>query len=148
MGQLTQSAEFFGFTLLVRRISGARWLSKRLANRLLAIAPTLHTHWNHGNAIHQANLALGEIALAEDNTRLACEHLLAAGASLGSPQLNSFGPNMRLALKLLERGERKSVLEYFESCRRFWKTSGGKLDAWKADVEAGRTPDFKANLWY
>lgn len=74
--------------------------------------------------------------------------LRAAGETPGSPQLNSFGPNMTLAKDLLERGERDAVLAYFEACRVFWKMGGNSLDAWRQDVEAGRIPNFGANLRY
>lgn len=72
----------------------------------------------------------------------------AAGDTPGSPQLNSFGPNMTLARDLLQRGETAPVLAYFEQVRRFWKMGGGRLDAWSAAVEAGRIPDFGGNLLY
>lgn len=62
--------------------------------------------------------------------------------------MDSFGPNMTLAKDLLEKGEKKVVLDYFELCRKFWEARFSKLDAWKSDVEAGRMPDFGANLDY
>ncbi len=49
------------------------------------------------------------------------KYLIAAGKSPGSPQMDSFGPNMTLAKDLLEKGERDAVLEYFMRCRKFWK---------------------------
>ena len=55
---------------------------------------------------------------------------------------------MSLAKDLLERGETAAVLDYFEACRVFWKMGGSQLDAWRQDVEAGRIPNFRANLRY
>jgi hypothetical protein len=55
---------------------------------------------------------------------------------------------MSLAKDLLERGETEAVLAYFEACREFWKMGGSRLDAWRQDVEAGRIPNFGANLRY
>jgi len=72
--------------------------------------------------------------------------LMAAMRLTGSPQLGSFGPNMRLAADLLERGEREAVLEYFRLCAGFWPRD--ELKDWAALVEGGRTPDFGANLIY
>jgi hypothetical protein len=72
--------------------------------------------------------------------------LLAAGNSPGSPQLNSFGPNMSLAKDLLENGDRETVLQYFEFCRKFWSMGQDKLNQWAENVKAGRMPDFGANL--
>jgi hypothetical protein len=74
--------------------------------------------------------------------------LLAAGNSKGSPTMDSFGPNMSLAKDLLEKGEKDVVLEYFELCRKFWKTDHGKLDEWSKQVKADQIPHFGANLVY
>lgn len=61
--------------------------------------------WNSGNRIHHGNLILGRIALTQGDVAEAKTRLLAAGKTPGSPQLNSFGPNMMLAKELLELGE-------------------------------------------
>ena len=74
--------------------------------------------------------------------------LRASGETPGSPQLNSFGPNMSLARDLLMQGETATVLAYFEQCRVFWKMGGSFLDAWSTQVQAGAIPDFGANLRY
>jgi len=71
--------------------------------------------WNHGNNIHHGNLILGRISLAADDIEQAKERLIEAGKTPGSPQLNSFGPNMTLAKELLQKGEKGVVLEYFTS---------------------------------
>jgi hypothetical protein len=55
---------------------------------------------------------------------------------------------MTLAKDLLERGERDAVLAYFEACRVFWKMGGKSLDTCRQEVEAGRIPNFGANLRY
>ena len=102
--------------------------------------------WNYGNIIHDTNLILGRVALTEGKIDVAKLHLLEAGKSTGSPQLNSFGPNMSLAKELLERSEREVVLQYFDLCGKFW--DDGKLNRWKGDVQAGRIPNFGANLLY
>lgn len=103
--------------------------------------------WNYGNAVHQGNLILGRLALRSGDVELAKLHLSEAGKTPGSPQLNSFGPNMALAKELLEVEERQAVLEYFALCGEFWPKHD-RLEAWASDVEAGRIPDFAANLIY
>lgn len=103
--------------------------------------------WNYGNAVHQGHLILGRLALRSGDLELAKLHLAEAGRTPGSPQLNSFGPNMMLAKELLEREERQAVLEYFELCGEFWHRPD-RLESWAAEVEAGRIPDFSANLNY
>jgi hypothetical protein len=99
-----------------------------------------------GQAIHDGNLVLGRIALEQGAIEDAKLYLLQAGTSSGSPVLGSFGPNMSLARELLEKGERDTVLQYFDLCRNFWKSE--KLNQWSAEVNAGQSPKFGANLIY
>ena len=122
--------------------------ARNYANELLQQAPQHRNSWNYGNAIHCGNIILGRIAVREGRLDDAKDFLLKAGKTPGSPQLNSFGPNMSLAKDLLEKGERSMVLAYFEECRAFWKLGGNKLTEWTKDVTAGLTPDFGANLIY
>ncbi len=104
--------------------------------------------WNRGNRIHHGNLILGQIVLSDGNVDEAKSRLLLAGKTTGSPQLNSFGPNMLLAKELLERGETEVVLEYFELCKKFWALPYRKLEQWANDVKANRIPQFGGNLAY
>jgi hypothetical protein len=116
----------------------ARWL--------LRLAWLYPLDWAHGNARHHGHVGLGLVALEQGDTAAAREHLLEAGRTPGSPQLDTFGPNMALAQALLEHGERAVVLSYFDECRDFWWMQDGELDRWSAAVRAGETPDFGANL--
>jgi tetratricopeptide (TPR) repeat protein len=118
------------------------------AKQLLAQAQNFKRNWNYGNAIHSANLILGRIALASGDVDTAKARLLDAGKTRGSPQLDSFGPNMELARELLQKGEKDVVLQYFDLCARFWTMGGPTLDSWKQTIKAGGTPDFGANLDY
>lgn len=122
--------------------------ARKYAEELLAGTPNYRGNWNYGNAVHDANVVLGRIALNDGNIGLAKEHLLAAGRSPGSPQMNSFGPNMTLAEDLAKKGERETVLEYLSLCRTFWKKDHGKLDQWTNKLKRGRTPDFGANRFF
>jgi len=116
------------------------------ADELMALIPKFKGNWNYGNAIQDAHVVLGRIAVSEGRFDDAKRHLLAAGRSPGSPQMDSFGPNLSLAKDLLEKGERETVLEYFELCRRFW--DDGKLDRWRREVQSGKVPAFGGNLVY
>ncbi|MDE2972367.1 MAG: RNA polymerase subunit sigma-24 [Acidobacteriota bacterium] len=102
--------------------------------------------WNRGNRVHYGNLVLGRIALADGDLRGAGQYLLAAGRTPGSPQLNSFGPDMALARDLLERGETQTVLRYLALCLEFWEMGQDSLKNWIALIEGGRTPDFGRHL--
>lgn len=118
------------------------------AQQLLKMAPDYAKSWNYGNAIFHGNNILGRVALQRGNLKEADRYLLAAGATPGSPQLDSFGPNMSLARDLLEKGQKDDVLQFFELCRRFWESNFGKLDQWSAEVRQGKVPSFGSNLSY
>jgi len=104
--------------------------------------------WNSGNNIHDGNAILGQVALLSDDVDEAKRRLLEAGKTHGSPQLGSFGPNMTLAKELLKRGEKETVLEYFDLCSEFWEMGGDRLEQWSAKVKAGKRPAFGGNLNY
>jgi tetratricopeptide (TPR) repeat protein len=124
--------------------------AESLATELLETAKTRQRDWNSGNAIHHGHLVLGRLAVRRGDVEKAKAELLAAGRTTGSPQLNSFGPNMMLAKELIEKGEREVVLEYFSLCRKFWNSAPDlqTLDDWTAMVQGGRMPDFGGNLAY
>ena len=122
--------------------------ARAYAEELQRLAPTYTKNWNYGNAVQDFNIVFGVIALRSGDAETAKKHLLDAGRSPGSPQMDTFGPNMTLAKALLEAGHRDIVLEYFELCRKFWDMHRGRLDQWRDDVKAGRIPDFGANLVY
>ena len=104
--------------------------------------------WNSGNNIHHGNTILGRIALKLNDVEEAKERLIKAGETPGSPQLNSFGPNMTLAKELLQKGEKDVVLKYFELCSKFWKSGKTRLDEWSTVVKDGKIPNFGSNLRY
>lgn len=118
------------------------------AEALLKEAPNWEKNWNYGNAVHTANIVLGRVALRRGNVEEAKEFLMAAGETPGSPQLNTFGPDMTLARALIRRGETAAVLQYFDLCEKFWKMHSDKLDKWRGTVKAGQMPEFGANLRY
>jgi hypothetical protein len=119
------------------------------ARELLADVQVNRKDWNYGNAIFFGNMIVGRVALARDrNVSLAKSSLLASAQSQGSPQLNSFGPNMSLANDLIAAGERDTVVEFFRLCSAFWQPQSSRLDEWSALVKTGGTPNFGANLVY
>lgn len=122
--------------------------ARKLATELERLAPKHRQNWNYGNAVQDANQVLGRIALAEGDVETAKQRLLASADSDGSPQMNSFGPNMQLAKDFLARGEKDVVLEYFDRCGKFWKMGTDQLAAWTEAVRNGKTPNFGANLVY
>jgi hypothetical protein len=118
------------------------------ARELLQAAPQHPNDWNYGNAIYYGHFVLGRVALQQGNVQLAGQYLLDAGSTPGSPQLNSFGPNLMLAKELLEKGQGPVVLQFFAKCKNFWKMDRGKLDEWSATIRGGGIPQFTQNLNY
>ena len=118
------------------------------ARELLALVPRYRQDWNYGNAVHDGHVVLGRLALQAGDREAAIQHLSAAAQTPGSPQLNSFGPNMTLARDLLLAGEEGAVRRYFEQVEAFWDMGRGRLNEWRAAVDAGEIPDFGSNLLY
>jgi len=122
--------------------------AEQYANELLKDAQDDKSGWNYGNEIHKGNVVLGRVALRRGDVEGAKQHLLAAGDVSGSPQLDSFGPNMTLAKELLEKGERETVIAYLQACAKFWKMGREDVQNWIATIKGGGTPEFGGNLSY
>src|SRR2546422_4049314 len=122
--------------------------AQRWARDGLNDATTATSAWSVANSVHHAHIILGRIALRAGDLAEARKHLIQASQSQGSPQLDSFGPNMMLAKELLEKGERDAVIQYFQKCASFWKDDRGQLVQWAAIVREGGIPNFGANLVY
>lgn len=98
------------------------------------------------NDRHASHTYRGLAELRTGKRDAAKADLLDAARVKGSPTLGSFGPNMELAKELLEAGERRVVLDYFDLCAKFW--SPKQLATWRDQVVKGETPDFGPNLHY
>jgi TonB family protein len=147
---MTDQQRFYALAKLAKAAweAGAVDKAASYAGELVSSARQYPKDWNYGNAIHDGNSVVGLAALRGGNRALAGKYLLEAGKTPGSPQLNSFGPNMTLAKQLLEQGEQSVVLECFSECRASWKMGTAKLDLWAASVQCGGVPEFGANLVY
>lgn len=120
------------------------------ANELLSTARNYSSNWNYGNAVFLGNTVNGLVALKRDHDVSGADDYLIASAAHndGSPQLDSFGPSMRLAKVLLAAGERDRVLDFLGECRSFWKMGQAQLDGWTEAIENGQYPDFAPNIRY
>lgn len=85
-----------------------------------ASTPEEDRDWNYGNLLHEGHIMLGAVRLVEGDLPAAEAELRAAGQTPGSPQLNSFGPDLSLAWELLRRGRDEAVLDYLHGIARFW----------------------------
>ena len=115
--------------------------AKELAEQALVLVQSYQGNWNYGNAIHFAHTVLGLLALAAGDVARAVEELKKAGATPGSPQLDTFGPTMQLAKELLRCGQFDAVLNYLGQCRTFWQRGAVWLDLWEEKVRAGGVPN-------
>jgi hypothetical protein len=146
----SETVLFYKLPDLAKRAFHAEQIEKAkgYSNRLLQMAPQYRENWNYGNAIFFGNFVLGRVAVREGDFTRAGEYLLASADTPGSPQLDSFGPNLTLAKELLEKGQSSLVAQYLSLCKRFWKMDDGRLDKWIATIRSGGVPDFSANLNY
>ena len=97
-----------------------------IGDRLLAQADDLEEHaWgSFGNLLHLGHIIRGYALLQRDDVEGATAELRAAGGTPGSPELDSFGPDIRLAWDLLRRDRGDEVLAYFQDVSRFWSPIG------------------------
>ena len=132
--------------------------AKECAIELLKTADEKKDAWNYGNLIYQYNSFLGLIALRAGNPDEAAKHLLAAGKTPGSPQLNSFGPNFALAKELFQLGrkeDRATLVKFLDDVALFWANpdkesysvykeqkvkNRDQIERWKNDIVAGKIP--------
>lgn len=144
------AAKFYSMTQAAPKAykKGEFETARTTATALLTEAESWRENWNYGNAIHVANLVIGRVELRNGNVEKARQYLLAAGQTPGSPQLNSFGPDMLFAKEMLKAGEKESVIEYLNLCEKFWAKNNSLIATWKAQIEKGEAPDFGANLLY
>jgi hypothetical protein len=130
--------------------SGTRTKEARALAESLLASNTV-TNWNYGNIIYVMHSLLGRIALREGDVAAAKRHLAESGKTPGSPQLNSFGPDLVLAGELLQKGERDAVLQHLNKIAVFWANPGDnprsaaelqkKIDAWKQTIRSGQIPN-------
>ncbi len=115
------------------------------AQQMLAtgMGPSRPEDWNAGNLIHHGHITLGRLALLAGDTDGAAEHLLDAGSTWGSPQLDSFGPDFNLANQLLAHGRTDTVEGYLQRCQQFWKLGEDRLEQWSTEIHTGHRPTLK-----
>ena len=115
---------------------------KELAKENLELAAAYRCNWNFGNATHDTNKVLGLISLKGGDIDAAVGYLLKAGKSTGSPQLDTFGPELDLANELLQLGKAEAVKSYLKDIKSFWKMNNGQVNSWLAEIEKGEKPQL------
>jgi hypothetical protein len=150
-----QARKFYLISNLAPAALAANQIDKArsYAEQLLAMGQAMQSQPGfgpsfYGNGTHVGNVVLGQIAYLNGDIKAAKEHLLEAGKVSGSPNLNSFGPDMLLAKELVAKGERETVLKYLDLCATFWKNDRGRLETWKQNINQGEEPNFGSNVGY
>ena len=114
-------------------------IAKNAALKSVSLAEKFGNDWYGGNAIHNGNCILGRLALHNGQLGKAIFHLNEAGKTRGSPQLDSFGPNMRFAQEMLDAGQKEPVIRYLEACKRFWYGNSKRLSDCISQIEQGKS---------
>lgn len=124
-------------------------LAVRLSDEYLKLAEEYKKNWNYGNAIHDANIAKGIVELRMGNLAKSGEYLVKASKSPGSPQLDSFGPDLELANVLLKKGQKDQVIEYLKGIEVFWGGNKRAIDALIFKIVSGEKPEIsKYSIMY
>jgi hypothetical protein len=113
------------------------------ANAVLRDASQFEHTWLYGNAVHWGHIVLGNVARLRGDVECASRELGLAGGTRGSPQLNSFGPDLELAQSLLDLGRSEAVLDYLTQCKRFCERGCSTLDLWTRQISSGERPRLK-----
>jgi len=139
-----QLSRFYGVEKIIKSayLAGNDDEVQSLAREYLTLASTYRCSWNYGNAIHDANRYLGLVSLRHGNIREAASFLQLSGKTPGSPQLDSFGPDLDLADGLLKAGEIGPVTQYLTDVKLFWKGGRAQIDRWLAAIARGETPSL------
>ncbi len=104
----------------------------------------------YGDAVYMDHTYRGLLALDAGDLATARLELLKSGKAPSSPVLKSFGPNLSLGKRMLEAGEKETVLKFLDLCKSFWVLPLRlmHIPRWKKSIEAGEPPNFGGNLYY
>jgi tetratricopeptide (TPR) repeat protein len=116
------------------------------ATELLTAALKYPNDCRYVTAFYNAHIVLGRLALLDGDIEAAKDHLFTA-VKTPATEYDPFAPNMTLAKDLLEKGQKKSVIEFLKQCKKFWNQPQ-IIDEWIKDIQTGRMPDFGMNLKY
>lgn len=122
--------------------------AKKYAFELLRLNKLVEDNWNSGNALFYGHMIIGLVNFESKNIEKAKERLILSSKTHGSPQLDTFGPSLVLAQKLLDAGEIKTVTKFIKNCSKFWEMDNGVIDYWLNEIGEGRCPDLCKGLQY
>ena len=121
--------------------------ARDLAEEMKALPSEYARSWNDGNLIYYSNWISGMLELDAGFVQASKHYLVLSGECGGSPQLNSFGPNMRLAKRLLNEGEADVFLAFLDSIEIFWKSGGNWITVWRSQIANNRMPNCLMHIF-
>ena len=98
-----------------------------------------------GGMLHEYHTLMGRHMVREGNLEEAKQHLMLSIDLSPSAVMQSFGPNMSLALDLLLQGEKVTVLAYLNGCARFWEKE--PIEIWKTKINDNKVPALDIHSW-
>jgi hypothetical protein len=119
-------------------------IARAYAEDLLKLTDRLPNDPNRGTAIFSAHVALGTLALRDNDLASALTHMEAAGNAPSSDELR-YGSRFdwsRLAVQMLKWGERESVVRFLERFASISESQRERLMTDAAQIRAGRMPSF------
>ena len=132
--------------LLTLSLMRSTWIGKpddaaTKARELLDLAARNRNDPLYGDAVFEANVILGKIALRRGDKKAAARDLLAAAGTPGSGRIRRGQFEMNLPRALVDWGERRPVAEFLE--RMAPKTVRSKqFQDWAAEILKGVNPDL------
>jgi hypothetical protein len=133
--------------LLALRSLQLAWIKENLsgmeteAHRLLDLAAHHPNEPLYGDAIYQANIALGKLALRHGNRGVSARYLMAAAQTPGSEPIYRGDFDMNLPRALVDWGERRAVIDFYR--RMAPKTRRApEFRMWANQLSKGLNPDL------
>lgn len=107
----------------------------------LALVKQHSDHARFNQALFEANMYIGKLALHRGDRKTAVRLLVAAVDSPGSAELRFMQIDMTLARSLVDWGEREAVAKFLDRCAQINRESD-KYKLWAADIRKGINPDL------
>jgi tetratricopeptide (TPR) repeat protein len=115
-----------------------------LAEEYLKLAQENSLDPQHDIAVHDANAALGIVALDRGEGDKALGYLMKAVSAFDVSDRLAFPPSLELPNRLLARRYRSQVLMYLDTLSRVWRNDHGLYASWHARIQRGELPDLQA----
>jgi hypothetical protein len=97
-----------------------------------------------GRNIYNAYDALGRSAVERGDYEAAKQCLLQAATTPGTANMAGWGPNLKLAKALLDKGYGDTVVMFLTACKSFWNKP--IVDQWIVQIKSGQHPTFAPNI--